>query len=172
MVHMSYFYPPPMSEKTNAQPLHDKAAMTYILKKKRKKRLILNQTEAMVMDPWHGLSSLVETLDWDLWSFFFLLICIGSKFQLGAFQRPSQEVGNVNLHNSPKEQGLTCAARSEPARSIMKRRAKRTSCSTSRQRLCCLTATCSTACERDDVWLAAVGSWVRCLLPFISNSMI
>lgn len=66
----------------------------------------------------------------------------------------------------------TCAARSEPARSIIKRRAKRTSCRTSRQRLCCLTATCSTAWERDDVWLAAVGSCVRCLLPFISNSMI
>lgn len=54
----------------------------------------------------------------------------------------------------------------------MKSRAKRTSCRTSRHRLCCLTATCSTAWERDDVWLAAVGSCVRCLLPFISNSMI
>lgn len=96
-----------------------------------------------------------------------------SHLHLGDQQHPWQETGNTfqNFRQLQTDK-CTCAARSEPARSIMKRRAKRTSCNTSRHRLCCLTATCSTAWERDDVWLAAVGSWVRCLLPFTNNSMI
>lgn len=72
---------------------------------------------------------------------------------------------------SPGGAGLTWAARSEPARSIMNRRPCRTSCRTFGTRLRWRTATWSTAWEREDVWLAAVGSWVLCRFPFISSCM-
>ena len=54
----------------------------------------------------------------------------------------------------------------------MKRRPCRTSCRTSLTRLRWRTATWSTAWEREDVWLAAVGSWVLCRFPLINSCMI
>jgi len=57
------------------------------------------------------------------------------------------------------------AARSEPARSIRNSLPTRTCWWMPVTRCRCLTETMSTACERDDVLLAAVGSWVRSLLP-------
>ena len=73
---------------------------------------------------------------------------------------------------APRGASLTWEARSEPARSIMNRRPCRTSCRTLLTRLRWRTATWSTAWEREDVWLAAVGSWVLCRFPFISSCMI
>lgn len=54
----------------------------------------------------------------------------------------------------------------------MNRRPCRTSCRMFLTRLRWRTATWSTAWEREDVRLAAVGSWVLCRLPFISSCMI
>ena len=54
----------------------------------------------------------------------------------------------------------------------MKRRPCRTSCRTSLTRPRWRTVTWSTAWEREDVWLAAVGSWVLCRFPLISSCMI
>lgn len=70
------------------------------------------------------------------------------------------------------EASLTWEARSEPARSTMNRRPCRTSCRMFLTRLRWRTATWSTAWEREDVWLAAVGSCVLCRFPFISSCMI
>lgn len=66
----------------------------------------------------------------------------------------------------------TCDARSEPARSTMKSLPTRTSSSESALRLRRRTVTCSTAWEREDVLLAAVGSCVRCRLPLVRSCMI
>ena len=57
------------------------------------------------------------------------------------------------------------AARSEPAKSMRNSLPTRTCCWMPATRCRCLTDTMSTACDRDDVRLAAVGSWVRSLLP-------
>lgn len=54
----------------------------------------------------------------------------------------------------------------------MNRRPCRTSWRMFLTRLRWRTATWSTAWEREDVWLAAVGSCVLCRFPFISSCMI
>ena len=56
-------------------------------------------------------------------------------------------------------------ARSEPARSTIESLPMRTLPVTCAVRSDCSMVTCSTACEREETWLAAVGSTVRCKLP-------
>lgn len=53
----------------------------------------------------------------------------------------------------------------------MKSRPTRTSCMMFLMRGFWRTVTCSTAWDRDDVWLAAVGSCILCLFPFSSSCM-
>ena len=62
---------------------------------------------------------------------------------------------------------LVCDALSDPAKSIMKSFPVRMDWRVVLTRLRSWIVTCRTACDLDDVLLAAVGSWVRSLLPCI-----
>lgn len=75
-------------------------------------------------------------------------------------------------HQKLPSSSRTWAALSDPAKSTMKSFPIRASLPMAFLRLFCVTVTCSTACEQEDVLLAAVGSWVRCLFPFINSCMI
>jgi len=63
------------------------------------------------------------------------------------------------------------AARSDPARSMRNNLPILTSCTVFETRLRWRTVIWRTACDRDDVLLAAVGSWVRCLFPWNKMSI-
>lgn len=63
------------------------------------------------------------------------------------------------------------AALSDPAKSIINSRPILTSCVVLRTRFCCLMDTWRTAWDREDVLLAAVGSWVLSLFPFSNMSI-